>query len=923
MKSTARDAVFALEFTPGTPPLVRDVAAASWTTEAFKVLIQIHAQAKSRAKDDDGETDVQLPFASLRAQLQLEIDDWTTLQDDIGLRSPYLPRGEDPKAWGFLSRTAGPDTRQKFTNAFARWVEGTLAAYSQNHGAHTLGITTLRRLNQADQVLHISPSQVQIFPWCSQPRSGAPTPFDVTAAMLADRLAGHELFPGLGPVVRVMEGSNRNRTEVMTRPHDAAGGWFSLVCELTIETLPGATKPVVYCRFKRRRWADTVNAGYAASSSIGGFVFPHAARPDKAYRFNILRRKGKWTTGLDYPQYQHAFSLAAGYDDERVLDYPCDEQRASVVVMVKAEVTDHGDSELQAGVPLADQADAFDRITRELHELGLRPFTDFRAVKTPSFKAPKLSMLKAEVMLARLLERHAVDKGDATRVGDALEAATAMPAGHWFKSGIPTPDPGHEQVIRAIRLLTADTAQSSDQTRQVLYLVSQVPEDIEWIKTTAHAMLGDAIHVISVPLPARTHGPKQDLPAAGEKAQQRFDARRREWLKFATGVGLPPRAMVLVQAPLFYSVAGGKSKPDDQVNKLACRKALASHGCTVQYLLPCEPGRVDKFLPRVQAALLDLVFGHAGSVWGLRQACATCFGGASPAPRWVGAVSSLLVHTEWGRPQSMFVATKLDCVTGQAWVRFAHQAAAAIQTDWMRFDEGAKYLVDGRIELPRARADQSHLLAQFFENTFDQMAAIDRNAVMFIDSTRLARLAKWLSDSGICDKHRTIAPGITMTGRWPTLRLLRIREQAPAIGQEKLHAASTPDGHALRTWTSTQRLFEVGGTTAPTFWSLARPSTHHKRGASCYREMLLPNSSKTQEKQGDFTPFPAQPDRQHLNPHAIEVVILQQQPDDDAIQLASFAQHLRAGLLTARNERWVTTPTPLRIIDKLAEYMKA
>ena len=54
----------------------------------------------------------------------------------------------------------------------------------------------------------------------------------------------------------------------------------------------------------------------------------------------------------------------------------------------------------------------------------------------------------------------------------------------------------------------------------------------------------------------------------------------------------------------------------------------------------------------------------------------------------------------------------------------------------------------------------------------------------------------------------------------------------------------------------------------------------------------------------------------------MEVVILQKQPGDDNIQLASFAQHLRAGMLTARNERWVTTPSPLRIIDKLAEYMK-
>ncbi|WP_439668992.1 hypothetical protein [Cupriavidus necator] len=55
----------------------------------------------------------------------------------------------------------------------------------------------------------------------------------------------------------------------------------------------------------------------------------------------------------------------------------------------------------------------------------------------------------------------------------------------------------------------------------------------------------------------------------------------------------------------------------------------------------------------------------------------------------------------------------------------------------------------------------------------------------------------------------------------------------------------------------------------------------------------------------------------------MEFVILQKQPQDSNLQLASFAQHLRAGMLTARNEPWVTTPTPLRIIEKLSEYMRA
>jgi len=156
--------------------------------------------------------------------------------------------------------------------------------------------------------------------------------------------------------------------------------------------------------------------------------------------------------------------------------------------------------------------------------------------------------------------------------------------------------------------------------------------------------------------------------------------------------------------------------------------------------------------------------------------------------------------------------------------------------------------------------------------------------------------------------------------RWPTLRLIRIREQAPTIGQEKVFGVSDDVGTPLRTWTSTPRLFRVGGATAPTFWSLARPGTHHKRGASCYREMLLPNSNQTEDNPREFAPFPAQPDKQHLNSRAVEVVILQKQAGDDDVQLASFAQHLRAGMLTARNERWVRSQTVARRLDFMPAF---
>lgn len=918
-----RDAAFALDFADDAAPLTRNVVAVAWTVDALRVLREIRDAATRRAQEDDEDAFLHLPYTHLRAQLHLTIDDWVGIDDDIGLRSLYVPASptSDSDPWGYLVSTDPRADLKKIKDAFATWLEGALAHYSESRSAHAQGIVTLRRYCQDDKVVQALPSRVQIFPWggMPQPKAGSPTPFHVTAGVLAARLAGHEIFPQLGPVVRVIGSSEHNRAEVMTRAHTAAGGRFSLVCELSVQTLPGAAKPLIFCEFKRRRWADAIKGGYTASSSIRGFVLPHAMRPQSAYRFSVSRRDAKWTTDLGYEQYEYAFGLKPGHVNEGVFAYPNDDA-ASVLVMLKAEVTEQHHSKLQAGVPLVDQADAFERIAATLGELGLRPFLDFKPVKATAVKAPPLAMLKAEVTLSRLLERHEGDDEE-TSPAEVLEAATSSPADRWFKSDVPAPDADHQQVIDAIRTLTADTAYLADTTRHQLLLVTQTPEDVEWIKTTAAAMLGDAIQVRSVALPANTHGPRQSFNEGHRK--QRFDARVREWLKFADALRLGPRTMVLIEAPMFYKVEGDKFKPDDNVNKLAARKALGSLGCTVQYLLPSEPGRVDKFLPRVQAALLDLVFGHAGSVWGLKQARAACFTTATPAPRWVGAVSSVMVQAEWfrDRAQQVFVATRLDCETGQAWVRFAHQAAEPVQSSWMRFDEGAKYLASTRMDLPAQSQSRRELLAQFFQSTFDDIFALDPHAVVFIDSTRAAKLASWLSDNGTRDGIRQVAQGVQAGQRWPTLRLIRIREQAPSLGQEKLHQAG--DGATpIRTWTTTPRLFRVGGAAAPTFWSLARPSTHHKRGASCYRPMPLPNSNQSADSPEPFTIFPAQPDKQHLNSRAVEIVVLQKQDGDDDVQLASFTQHLRAGLMTARNERWVTTPTPLRIIDKLGEYMR-
>lgn len=920
MKLTEGDTAFALTFDDGAPALVQNVVSVAWSTEVLRVLRQIKDEATQHAKEKDEDAFIHLPYANLRAHLQLGIPNWAAMQDDVGLRSPY-PK-DSPEPWGYLAGGDARENLRQIQDAFARWSEGPLAIFCEGRGAYTVGIGTLRQLNLDQKVITRQPSRQQIFPW-NLPKGGATSPFDVTAGYLASRLAGKEIFPGLGPVVHVVGGTGRNNAEIMTRPHNGGdGGLFSLVCEISLETLPGATRPLVYLRFKRRRWANQLNTKYPVSNTIGGFVFPHLERPNSAFRFTVMYRKKKWLTDSAYELLESALNLTPGFQGEGVLLYPSNDE-ATVAVMVKAEVAEATGTKIRAGVPLVDQADGFARIVQELQDLGLRPFADFAAVRTVRFTAPRLDMLKADLALARLLGTKSGDEDqDENSVNDMLEAATGAPSTRWFKSDLPAPNRDHHRLVAAVRTLVSDTVFGSDLGRRKLYLICHGNEDIQWMKSTIQSMLGEDVEIVSTRLPTDAHGPIASLPLPKGSRKERFNARIRAWQDFAAQIKLPDRAMILVQAPMYYLSVNGKVGRDDQVNKIAARKALASMGCTVQYLLPSDPGKLDKFLPRLQAAVLDLVFGHAGSVWGLKQARAACFKEAQHPPNYVAAISSLKVQTEWWTWQSAFVATRLNCASGQAEVRFAFQSVEFVLTPWMRFDEGAKFLAANRVELPRQN-DQRNLLAQFFTSTLDDLAALDPNAVVFIDSTRTARLASWLSDAGVGSAQREVATGVVASARWPTLRLIRIRDQAPTIGQLRLFDGKLPDGQQVRTWTSTQRLFEVRNTAAPTYWSLARPVSHHKRGASCYRTILLPNSKRTPENPDDFTPYPPRADEQYLNPQAIEVVILHKQPQDDNAQLASFAQRLRAGMLTAWNDRWVNSPTPLRIVDKLAQYMRA
>src|SRR5262249_8591750 len=69
-------------------------------------------------------------------------------------------------------------------------------------------------------------------------------------------LEGAELFPGLGPVHRIIDAEYGNTVSFETWPAALAGGddLYSMVANVSIETRPSSRSPFVVIRAMRRIW---------------------------------------------------------------------------------------------------------------------------------------------------------------------------------------------------------------------------------------------------------------------------------------------------------------------------------------------------------------------------------------------------------------------------------------------------------------------------------------------------------------------------------------------------------------------------------------------------------------------------------------------------------------------------------------------
>lgn len=910
MTKQARTVALALQFNGGAASFSTQVARVEWTREGVEVLRQIHRASCAGAKQLFDQEAVHLPFLSLHTRLNVLQSEWVTLSEDVGLR--YFAEEVSAIPFGYVRSSRL--SRQTLYDVLSGWLEVPFARFADKFGVPLAAMIRLRRLLDDGKLIQVEEQAVKLYPWGS-PVRGEEEPFPLAASEIASCLAGKEIFPELGPMYRIVGAISGNRAELMTMPRQEAGGFFSLVCEISLETYPGAPQPLVYIRCHRRRWATSFGEKTYKVRRIGGFVMAPRLRPGMAFRFDVnYKATDGWQTDHAFDDLAAHLDLLPGFQHEYVVSYPKDAESVALV-MQKAGTTESDGSKLDAGVPVADQIDAFERVCEELSPLGFIPFSGYETVKHRTQAVRKLGLLKASLVLAHLADLGPQEgtPGDEA-IDERIVDLTRRPLSYWFGKDRPGLDANYGNLAELVQLVVRESGVDQDAERRTLYVLMQPSDEQPWIKAVIELLLGDVIRVVAVSLPSDTHGAMEQLPAKEGNKVVRFDARVQAWRKFATSHNFGPRPMFLVQAPNSYQI-DGKWRPDDLVNKAAARRTLTAElGATVQYLLPTRQGRLKEYLIRLQAAVLDLVFGHVGRVVGLEALVRRSFPDEASRPREVIAIGSASVNLAPRQTRTVLAAVRIDIENGRTLIRIGHQESAEVFSDWMRFDDGLRYL-SRRSKLSIATGKGARgFFQRFVASTLGDVAATDPNAIAFIDSTRYVARWSYLKDRTKRTGEIVFEGGVEVPKACATLRIVRVRDLAPAFVHLNPRPARSADIDYLQIPTSVQRLIRVPVAELPTYWSVAKPIGHPKRGVSCYRpRLLLDNEKKPALHPADFG--------QHQTPRGTEFAVLQCQPHDDANQLAILGHHLRAGVPQAPGEMWVKTPAPLHTIRKLEDYM--
>lgn len=738
-----------------------------WTETARSLIERVRRLALGSGRPEGKE----FPYADLRAALQVRVSGMVLLEGRI------FPRDEcDPL---FAASGKPADIKSAAHRSISAWCQLTLRPWAERLGTDCGDIDLLETRALEGALLEQRPSPDM--PTEGQVPDALRSDFhdfaDILLAIAAPEIEGTELFPGLGPVHRVLDREYGNSIAFETWPTtlpDAGDDLFSMVAEISVETRPSSRLPYLVVRASKRIWCNE----FPAATQLFGrrrISVRVVKRGDRVRAATLSVRLDK---GIPRPDLD-ALLFEAQRASEDSLSEDLHElvrnrgRMPDLFVGVPFRYGYRPVPKIQFGVTLQDQVD----LTRTIHQRIARyGFTESR-LRVLDRTADRPEEFRKQATLHNLITHHfgQVPEADVpARVEELFGSAEKKARGK--PKPVKTVD---LEPLRQANRDRLDRAFGSGAAIDLMFVCRRESEEVVF-RSAVSLLFGDRINVVRHAIPDGVHGTRKMLDGESRPTRtQRAEVRRNAWLPLAEQIRQEfLNSPVIVQAARKYD-----GVEEDSVNKDVGRNTIATvAGCNVQYLLPPGDGKAADYMHRVQAALYDLLFGHAGLGPNPAELVASTFDERARPKAIVGISVVSQAASRGGRPEGamLAVAMKIDVATGRISGRIGRLKNGAM--DRGAFQTLSRTLVEvasaGLTSLGEKQPDRRKNFLSFVRAVIDEVVDDDPNALILVESTTARSLWTWLADENISSDVYLEDAAARPPATWKSLRFVRVRERS-------------------------------------------------------------------------------------------------------------------------------------------------
>ena len=906
----------------------------AWGARPAALLRKISRDAEDAGREEGR----RLPYASLRAALQVRVEDLIFLDSELGrpwldnvpIHSLLLSGREDAGAIAAEVRAAA-----------VGWADIVLRPWADGIGLSSKAIDGFVDAVEDENAFLASVAGSKSVAIAADTFRDVRD--DLIACML-HRLDGTVPFPGLGPVRRVVRNRfDRNRIDFETWPCVDDGMAWSMAIEMRIETVPGDNGVFIFPRGIRRRWCQKFpDPGSLVGMSRLTARMMLKERAGVSIETNISLRRGLPQDGF------HPGFVLQGLNCATLL--PGD--IAGMVEMTRGVAHDvfvgipfseryHGGHKIGTGCTARDHLDIQEWTAETLRDIPAEPVA-FNPVGLKSHRSTLPSKkIGPEHLFAHyhLATRTSRDEApDVRALGELL--AADFPEYDFKTDGEEKIAEYNETLLRVRQANTTKIARAYENRRPVLVPVAATREERRQMAIAVEMLFGGGIEIAEgYALPQNAHGPRAGIdPNRSLKPGERFERRYEAWRPVAESIAeaLPDGAHVLVQAAEWYEGDSRKAK-DDETSKPAGRAALASiGGANCQWLLPPGTRRhrdFDNYFYRLQAAVYDLVLGHSGAIEPVGEVLDQAFEDAETRPQVIIGFSVLTLarRRKGGSRARVCIAMRLNPADGRTWARAAWWSGDRVEgDDWQPLNEFLKDIAGkGILGIGEEREAERRTYQTFVRGVVEEAAEQGLRPLVIVDANSARDLWKFLTNESWPKEvvFENLANADIDADLWRNVRFVRADRRAAGIVARRKSMLYVPAGENSA---AVARMHIRPDTVVPTlarvsdwpggacYWNCwGYPKTQHpKRGLSVWRDVVL--AGKTEDGTVPLETWRKAFANNSPMPSVLEIAVLRIAQGDDVDRIARAVSDLRNGY--GHHDDVTALPAPLAFISKVEDY---